>query len=119
MVPVHACAPSVLTNRVLCDGMFVPCANRALAALRKRESGLMKQERRMARMTSSSMTVKSSIAGKPTIGTWESLLQAVGHLVLTLRDALVKACTNRPVKRQSTTGKLRIAAIIIIGIIVA
>jgi len=95
---------------------------------KKRESGLMKQERRMARMASSSMTVKSSIAGKPTIGTWESLLQAVGNLVLTVRDALVKACTNRPVKRRqrspnhpesSTTGKLRIEAIIKIGIIMA
>jgi len=67
---------------------------------KKREAGLIKQERRMARLASSSITINSSIKSQTKLNAWNSLLLAIGYLILNMRDVLVKTCTNRPVKRR-------------------
>lgn len=51
---------------------------------KSRESKLMSEERRLAHISNSSISTKSSM---DSVGAWESLLEGVGSLILKIKDA--------------------------------
>ena len=61
---------------------------------KKREWGLMAQERRLARAAFSTGSFKSQSTKQSGESAWETLLQSIGRMILVLRVTLLRMCSS-------------------------